>query len=85
MSRFYVSTHGDQRAEVTRGGHRTITAHVRGWDSGIRVEGYIDGAGNDVFEVYRTGGSNDPTGAERLARIVNDVRADIAEAVTEEA
>ena len=56
MSRFYGSIQGD-RGAVTRTGHRTISAHPRGWDIGIKVEGYIS-TELDAFDVILTGGSN---------------------------
>ena len=58
MSRFYASAQG-ARGEATRTGtpNSGIVAHVRGLDVGIRVHGWNDN-GVDVFDVYRTGGSN---------------------------
>ena len=58
MSRFYGSLQGD-KGEVTRSGHRSITAHPRGWETGIRVGGgdNVDGYGNR-FDITVTGGSN---------------------------
>jgi hypothetical protein len=57
MSRFYGSLQGD-RAAVTRTGHRGISAHPRGWNVGVRVEGYIGSEARDTFEVRLSGGSN---------------------------
>ena len=34
-----------------------MTAHVRGWDSGIRISAYAEGDA-DVFHVYASRGSN---------------------------
>lgn len=58
MSRFYASIHGN-RGEATRQGTEAsgITGHIRGWEVGIKVEGFVNGEGNDAFRVYLTGGS----------------------------
>ena len=58
MSRFYASIEGN-RGPATRMGtpNSGISGHVRGWNMGIRVEGY-DYEGSDHFRVYLTGGSN---------------------------
>lgn len=66
MSHFYASIQGN-RGEATRQGHRGsgITGHVRGWNTGIRVTGYVviseDGQEHDEFQVVLTGGSNGRT------------------------
>jgi len=57
MSRFYASINGN-RGEATRCGHSMITGHVRGWQSGVRVDGHADNNGEDMFYVYATGGSS---------------------------
>ena len=59
MSHFYGSMQGS-RGEVTRQGGKNggISAHVRGWDFGVRVEmRHIDG--RDVAVIVLTGGSID--------------------------
>lgn len=70
MARFYGSTQGE-RGETTRLGHRRIRAEARGWDSGVRIVGEVDGNGQDVFYVYATHGSNDPSGV-LVGRVVAD-------------
>ncbi len=55
MSRFYASIQGG-RGEATRQGHSGITGHVRGWQSGVQVDGRIED-GEDAFDVYATSGS----------------------------
>ena len=44
---------------ASRLGHKTtgISSHTRGWESGIKVEGYFDEDLGDIFMVYQTGGS----------------------------
>ncbi len=58
MSQFYASIRGN-RGEATRMGSRAsgISGHIRGWDVGVRVSGW-DRFGDDVFDIYTTGGSN---------------------------
>ena len=60
MSRFYGSIRGSGNKLSTRCGHATtgIESHTRGWNLGVKVIGTVDKEGNDVFEVYLTGGSN---------------------------
>lgn len=58
MAQFYGSMQG-WRGCVTRSGSKVsgLTAHVRGWNIGCRVElSHKDG--KDVVTVYRTHGSN---------------------------
>lgn len=59
MSRFYASIQGN-RGEATRQGTEEsgIVGHIRGWDAGIRVHGYVNGEGEDEFDVWVTFGSN---------------------------
>ena len=59
MAHFYASIKGN-RGMGTRMGTKNsgISGHIRGWNLGVRVEGWIDPQGNDYFDVYRTGGSS---------------------------
>lgn len=58
MSRLYASIDSDARkTQATSRGHKHIDAHIRGWDSGVRVIARVTESG-DVFDVYHTGGSN---------------------------
>lgn len=64
MSRFYASISGSAKTEATRIGSTNsgITGHVRGWTSGIRVDGGAREVGGvitdvDEFFVYATSGS----------------------------
>ena len=60
MSRLYGSMDADaSKTTATKRGHRSISAHVRGWDDGVRVVARIETPTDvDVFDVYRTAGSN---------------------------
>ena len=72
MSRFYASIQGN-RGEATRQGHNTgIKGHIRGWNLGVKVCGYVDPQGRDVFKVYRTAGSNHRDGDRLLCTITDD-------------
>lgn len=59
MARFYGEIQGN-RGSATRMGTPSsgFSAHVRGWNVGVRVRCYVDNEGNDVIDVSRTGGSN---------------------------
>ena len=35
MSRFYGTLESERRKQITKGGHRYVEAHVRGWDFGV--------------------------------------------------
>lgn len=69
MSQFYASIQGN-RGEATRMGSKAsgITGHVRGWDVGARVDGYVKGE-SDVVAVRATGGSNDNIHHRKIAEI----------------
>lgn len=58
MSRFYGDIHGN-RGQATRCGTAAsgMSGHLRGWNTGARVE-VIDIEGKDVVRVYRTSGSS---------------------------
>lgn len=61
MSHFYSTVEGSAKTVATRGGTKDsgISGHIRGWNVGVRVFGWHDEkTGEDVFEVYSTGGSN---------------------------
>ena len=58
MAQFRATIKG-QRGEASRLGTKKsgISAHINGWELGVRVEA-CDVSGHDVFEVYITSGSN---------------------------
>lgn len=64
MSRLYASIDADaSKTQATRRGYKHIEAHVRGWNDGVRVVASVDDregmrGGVDVFDVFRTSGSN---------------------------
>lgn len=61
MAQFYGSMKGN-RGQTTRMGSKAsgMTAHIRGWDIGVRVDlSHRDGV--DYVQVYRTSGSRRQT------------------------
>jgi len=66
----YVSATSDRgKSETTRGGNGRLSAHVRGWDLGIRVEAFCSKDGKPSFIVYKTGGSNGATTDEAICEV----------------
>ena len=72
MSRFYAQIQGNHGI-ASRQGHKSsgIWSHIRGWNLGIEVQGFVDSQGKDVFWVSITKGSNN-TGDKALALIVSE-------------
>lgn len=69
MSRFYGNI-TNNRSTVTKCGHKDgLTAHIRGWNLGIRVDSYINEQGQDSFRIYKTFGSNNPSNVDLIADI----------------
>ena len=62
MARFYGTMTGAARSGVSRiGGEQSgVTAHVRGWDIGGKVDVH-DRKGKDVVLLRVTGGTNGPS------------------------
>lgn len=59
MAQYYANVSGSRGTEVTKTGTKQsgMSAHIRGWDTGVKVElSHVNG--EDVVKVYRTGGSN---------------------------
>ena len=71
MAQFYAQIQGN-RGSATRGGSKDsgIQGHIRGWNSGIRVEGYHEEDLGDIFLVYGTSGSNKTTGDTLIGKLV---------------
>lgn len=73
MSRFYASVQGDvNKKTITKCGHRQMTAHIRGWDIGARIEMGIDEQGEDTVKIYVTSGSNGKKPDKLLAEVNKD-------------
>ena len=59
MSRFYASIKGSRGEATRQGGEKSgILGHIRGWDFGVEVVGYVNSKGQDEFSINLTGGSN---------------------------
>lgn len=63
----------DHSTESSRFDNRGITAHIRGWDDGIRVTAYVNARGENVYEIHTTGGSNSEEVIEHIATVKNGV------------
>ena len=68
MSALYGSMVAE-RGEVTKCGHKFLSAHIRGWTSGVRVNAR-HGKDGDEFDLYLTGGSNGAGGPQRIGTVV---------------
>ena len=51
MGKFYGEMIGSGRNTVTMRGHSHLSAHLRGWNKGIRVECSEDDSGKEVYKV----------------------------------
>lgn len=71
MARFYGDIRGD-KGQVTRMGHKTISGHIRGWDTGVFVHCGISDKGDDECLVYATGGSNKAKGEKLIAVVTKN-------------
>lgn len=69
MAHFYSEIKGN-RGEATRMGTENsgIRGHIRGWDIGVVVYGYVNENGEDEFEVRLTPGSNSYGSSKLLGR-----------------
>ena len=61
MGKFYGEMSDSGRNTVIMRGHSHLSTHLRGWNKGIRVECSEDDSGKEVYKVYETGGSNNPS------------------------
>lgn len=59
MARFYTEV-DNSKGNITSAAGKSAgqTAHIRGWNAGIRVEAVPDADNKDSFRVYSTHGSN---------------------------
>lgn len=75
MSRFYASISGSAQNDATRQGtpNSGIRGHVRGWEVGVKVAGFVDSEGQDCFRIYATGGSNGACPDKLLAIVKGNV------------
>ena len=73
MAQFKADIKGS-RGEVSRLGGKTsgISSHTRGWQAGIRVEGYHDEELGDIFLVWQTSGSGFKSPSTLLGKLVGE-------------
>ena len=59
MAQFRATISGG-RGEVSRLGSKAsgVLTEANGWNSGVKVVGYVDDQGNDVFDIFATSGSS---------------------------
>ena len=59
---------------ASRLGHKTtgISSHTRGWEAGIKVEGYHDEDLGDIFAVWQTSGTNNRGRSILLGKLVGN-------------
>lgn len=60
MAHFYGEIEGQARTKTTRIGSKNsgISAHVRGWNIGARVQCFVNDQGEDCVSIRLTSGSN---------------------------
>ena len=73
MAHFMANIKGS-RGGTSRLGNKVsgIGGHVRGWDAGVKVVGFVNEDGKDVFRVYATSGSNGGRSDDRLLGTVTE-------------
>ena len=71
MSVLYGSLTGQAKTVATRRGNKKsgITGHIRTWDKGVEIIGVIGIDGQVKFDVYETGGSQQPGRIKVIATI----------------
>ena len=71
MGRFYTSTTNLRGKQTTSMSHKGQSTHSRGWESGVRVESFINLDDKDCFRLFQTGGSNGVTSDVLLGEIID--------------
>lgn len=72
MSRLYASIDSDARkTQAMSRGHKYITTHTRGWNTGVEVDAYVTDDDRDAFRIYATSGSNGGTGRMFLGIVID--------------
>ena len=65
MARFRGTTQGN-RGEASRLGYDSLETTCNGWNIGVRCVASVDSEGNDVIDIYKTGGSSYDSNIERI-------------------
>ena len=70
MAEFRAEVVGNRNPASRLGSKNSgIRATVNGWDKGVRVVGYVDGDGKNVFDIFETGGSNGRSPDKHIATV----------------
>jgi len=73
MARFYTSvTNSRGNLTTAQGTKEGQSAHIRGWDVGVKIDAGVDNYGRDIFLIYRTSGSHGRTSDECIGWINED-------------
>ena len=73
MAQFKADIQGSRGSASRLGGKTSgITGHIRGWESGIRIEGHHDEDLGDIFLVWQTSGSGFKNRSVLLGKLVGD-------------
>lgn len=71
MGRFYAEIQGSRGSATRKGTKKSgIRGHIRGWHLGVKVKCYVNEYGNDVCQVWLTGGSSNPIEIKYLGEFV---------------
>jgi hypothetical protein len=78
MSALFCDLIDERGKEAHKQAHQKLTAHIRGWNGGIRVYAIHDKEHDcDAFQVVSTGGSNGDDDKETLVSILVDKNGEI--------
>jgi hypothetical protein len=71
MAQFMAIISGS-RGEASRLGTAKsgIMTHVKGWNSGVKVYGYVDANGQDKFDIFVTTGSSHKISSTPIGSVV---------------
>lgn len=73
MAHFKADIKGSRLSTSRLGGKASgISGHIRGWSSGIRVEGHHDEELGDIFLVWQTTGSGLSGNSTLLGKLVGN-------------
>ena len=63
MARFYGEVYCQGKTKASRIGSPKsgMYSHIRGWNVGVKVRCFVNYNDEDVIEVYKSGGSNQPS------------------------
>ena len=74
MSQFYASVTGSRGTTATKTGDKStgMTAHIRGWNIGVKVACTHDKkTGKDIIRVYKTSGSQGAKSNEFIGEYID--------------